>query len=61
MIRVNSKSVDLRCFYVSLIKYLCIFFVNVLFTFMPMFDLILILLKNNLNGNKNNIETAVLI
>jgi hypothetical protein len=26
-----------------------------------MFDLMLILLKNNLNGNKNNIGTAVLI
>ena len=34
-------------------------FVNVLFIFIPMFDLIL--LKNNLNRNKNNFGTAVLI
>jgi hypothetical protein len=36
-------------------------FVNILFIFVPMFDLMLILLKNNLNGNKNNYGTAVLI
>ena len=29
--------------------------------FMPMFDLILIYLKNNLNGNKNNFGIAVFI
>ena len=29
--------------------------------FMPMFDLMLILWKNNLNGNTNNFGTAVLI
>ena len=34
---------------------------NVLFIFIPMFDLMLIFLKNNLNGNKNNFGTAVLI
>ena len=28
---------------------------NVLFIFIPMLDLMLILLKNNLNGNKNNV------
>ena len=36
-------------------------FVNVLFIFIPIIDLMLILLKNNLNGNKNNFGTAVLI
>ena len=29
------------------------YFLNILFIFLPMFDLMLILLKNNLNGNKN--------
>ena len=29
--------------------------------FIPMFDLMLILLKNNLNGNKHNFGTAVFI
>ena len=37
------------------------YFVNILFIFIPMFDLMLILLKNNLNGNKNNFGTAFLI
>ena len=37
------------------------YFVNVLFIFILMFDLMLILLKNNVNGNKNNFGTAVLI
>ena len=37
------------------------YFVNVLFIFIPMFDLMSILLKNNLNDNKNNFGTAVLI
>ena len=31
------------------------YFVNVLFIFISMFDLMLILLNNNLNGNKNNL------
>ena len=30
-----------------------------MFIFIPMFDLMLILLKNNLNRNKNNFGTAV--
>jgi len=34
---------------------------NVLFIFIPKLDLMLILLKNNLNGNKNNFGTADLI
>ena len=52
---------DSRCLsvYLSLIIYF--YFVNVLFTFIPMFDLMLILLKNNLNVNKNCFGTAVLI
>ena len=37
------------------------YFVNVLLIFIPMFDFMLILLKDNLNGNKNNFRTAVLI
>jgi len=37
------------------------YFVNVLFIFIPMFDLMFILLKNSLNINKNNFGTAVLI
>ena len=45
-------------FFINIIWY---FFVNVLFIFVPMFDLMLILLKNNLNGNKNNFGIAVLI
>ena len=36
-----------------------VYFVNVLFIFVSMFDL-MILLKNNLNGNNNNFGTAVL-
>ena len=36
------------------------FNVHVLFIFIPMFDLMLVLLKNNLNGN-DNFGTAVLI
>ena len=36
-------------------------FCYVLFIFIPVFDLMLILMKNNLNGNKNNFGTAVLI
>ena len=38
-----------------------VYFVNVLFIFIPMFDLMLTLMKNNLNDNKNNFGTAVLI
>ena len=38
-----------------------IFFGNLLFIFISMFDLTIILLKNKLNGNKNNFITAVLI
>ena len=45
----------------SLTNNIFFYFVNVLFIFIPMFDLVLILLKNNLNGNKNNFRTAVLI
>ena len=37
------------------------YFVNVLFIFILMFDLMLILLKNNLNGNKYNFGTDILI
>ena len=37
------------------------YFVDVLYIFIPMFDLTLIILKNNLNENKNNFGTAVLI
>jgi len=36
-------------------------FVNDMFIFIPMFNLMMFLLKNNLNGNKNNFGTAVLI
>ena len=43
------------------IIYFFLFCDNVLFIFIPMFDLMSILLKNNLNGNKNNFRTAVLI
>ena len=53
---------DSRClsFYLSFIQYNNFFyFVNVLFIFIPMFDLMLILLKNNLIGNKNNLGTAI--
>ena len=32
-----------------------------MFIFIPMFDLMFILLKNNLKGNKNNFGTTVLI
>jgi hypothetical protein len=49
------------CFYLSLIEYHTFCFVNVLFIFIPMFHLMLILLKNNLNGSKNNFGTAILI
>ena len=34
-------------------------FVNGLFIFIPMFYLMLVLLKNNLNGNKINFGTAL--
>ena len=37
------------------------YFVNVLFSFISMFDLMLILLKNNLNRNENSFRSAVLI
>ena len=37
------------------------FFVDVLFSFIPIFDLMLILLKKEFNGNKNNFGTVVLI
>ena len=37
------------------------YFVNVLFILIPTFDLMFILLKDNLNGNKNNSGTADLI
>ena len=49
--------------YLSIIAYniIIFYFVNVLFIFIPMFDLMLILLKNNLNVNKNNFGTVVLI
>ena len=43
---------------VSFINIISQFFINVLFIFILIFDLILILLKNNLNGNKNNFGTA---
>ena len=51
-----------RCssFYLSLI-YHFFYFVNVLFIFISVFDLMLILLKNNLNINKNHLGSAVLI
>ena len=44
--------------FINIISYF-FHFVNVLFVFIPTFDLIL--LNNNLNGNKNNFGTAVLI
>jgi hypothetical protein len=37
------------------------YFVNVFFIFIPMFDLMLILSKNYLNGNKSNFGNTVLI
>ena len=46
--------------FINIISYF-FYFPNVLFIFIPMFDLMLILLKNNLNGNKNSFGTAVLI
>ena len=54
---------DSRCLslYLSLIYHIFFNFLNFLFIFIPMFDLIMVLLKNDLNGNKNNFETAVLI
>ena len=51
---------SIKTTYLSLI-YRNFWFFNVLFIFILMFDLMLIFLKNNLNGNKNNFGTAVLI
>ena len=52
-----------RClsFYLSLTYLILFYFLNVLFIFIPMFDLMFTLMKNHLNGNKNNFGTAVLI
>jgi hypothetical protein len=47
--------------FLSFTNIIIFYFVNVLFIFIPMFDLMFILLKNNLNGNKNNFGIAVLI
>ena len=49
---MGSNSVDSRCVSLSFINIMIFYFVNVSFIFIPMFDLVLILLKNNLNGNK---------
>ena len=38
-----------------------VYFVNVLFIYISMFDLMLILLENNLNGNNKNFRTADLV
>jgi hypothetical protein len=47
--------------FLSIINIFFLIFVNALFIFMPMFAFMLISLKNNLNGNKNNFGTVVLI
>ena len=49
------------CFFYHLYNIIVFYCVNVLFIFIPMFDLMLKLFKNNLNENKNNFRTAVLI
>ena len=46
--------------FINIISYF-FYFVNVWFIFILMFDLMCILLKHNLNGNRNNFGTAVLI
>ena len=47
--------------FINIIPIRIFYFVNVLFIFIPMFDLMLILSKNYLNGNKSNFGNTVLI
>ena len=46
--------------FLSFINIIFFYFDNVLLIFIPMFDLKLILLKNKLNGNKNNFGTVLI-
>ena len=41
-----------------LFSIIILYFVNVLFIFIPTFDLMLILLKTNLNGNKSHFQNC---